>query len=156
MIHLLTSQKNRTENYLPFPLSKYLMSETVKAVVALCYRGLDKFLIIPDCPYCFCQHKHRLEGIKPLSERHANGAIVPYLSEMPTKISECPDRGRTYVLELRTKEEIPQESKKICRGVRMNGDPCTLKAKVGYCVCGFHTRQQAEIIKRRYTELTGT
>jgi len=132
------------------------MAESLRVVVALCYRGQNKFLIIPECPYCFSQHKHRVEGIKPLSESHTNGAVVPYLEEMPTKISECLDRGRTYALELREKEEVPQEKKKICRGVKKDGNPCSKTVRPGYCVCTFHASQHIDIIERRYAELTGT
>jgi hypothetical protein len=132
------------------------MTESVRVVIALCYRGTNQFLMVPECPYCYTTHKHKVEGIKPLSERHANGAVVPYLPEMPTKISECPDRGRTYALELRDREEVPQEHKKICRGVKNNGEPCSKRVRPDYCVCTFHVRQQRDIIERRYSELTGT
>lgn len=132
------------------------MTESVKVVIALCYSGVNKFLIIPECPYCYSEHKHRVEGIKPLSEKHTNGAVVPYLPEMPTKISECIDRGRTYALELRESDQVPKEKKKICRGVKKDGSPCSKTVRAGYCVCTFHVRQQTAITEKRYTDLTGT
>jgi hypothetical protein len=132
------------------------MSDSLRVVVALCYQGPSGFLIVPDCPYCFCTHIHRVTGIKPLSNVHVNGAVIPYLPGMPTKISECSDRGRTYVLELRNKVEIPQEKKKLCRGVKNNGEPCSKTVRKGYCVCIFHAKQQAAILERRYAELVGT
>jgi hypothetical protein len=139
-----------------FKLGVVRMADSVRVVIALCYQGPDKYLIIPDCPYCYAQHRHRVEGIKPLSEAHVNGAVVAYTAEMPTKISECLGRGRTYALELREKSEVPQEKKKLCRGVKNNGDPCSKPVRKGYCVCIFHIKQQASILERRYAELTGT
>ena len=132
------------------------MSDSPRVVIALCYPSVDKYLIVPECPYCFCQHKHRLPGIKPLAERHTNGAVVPYTEDMPTKISECSDRGRTYALEVREKSEVPQEKKHTCRGTKRDGTPCSKPVRPDYCVCSFHLRQQVGIVEQHYAELTGT
>lgn len=131
------------------------MNKIIRVVVALCYQGPNKFLIIPSCPYCFSSHQHRLTGILPLASKHSNGEVIEYHSDMPTKISECLLQGRTYCLELRPKEEIPIE-KLICRGIKKNTEPCSLPARKGYCVCRHHISQYGDLITKRYKELTGT
>jgi len=128
----------------------------IRVVLALCYRESTGYLIIPDCPYCYGIHKHRVPGIKPLGTRHTNASVVPYSSEMPTKISECLHGGHTYALELRAVNDIPYDKKKLCRGVKKNGEPCSKTVRKDYCVCSFHLKQQATVLAARYAELTGT
>jgi hypothetical protein len=124
-----------------------------RVVVALCYRSPGNFLTIPNCPYCFCTHKHRVPGITLTRIKHVNGAVIPYRRSMFTKISDCETASYTYALELRRETEIPIELKKLCRGVTAKNRPCQRKVRAGACVCLTHEKQLEAITTKRANEL---
>lgn len=132
------------------------MASQVRVVVALCFEGLNNFLIIPECPYCYCRHSHRCPGLKPLSTRHRNGELIPYTPDMATKISDCQTTAHTYALELRDKKDVPVEKIKLCRGVTAKNKPCKCKSNPGYCVCKIHFKQMQSIADKRLVLLYGS
>lgn len=131
---------------------------TPKVVIALCYYGPNGFLIINECPFCFCSHKHRVRSITTTIEKHKNGDVIPYHSSMVTKISDCRTPVHTYALELREKSEVPIEIRKLCRGTTAKGVPCKKLARRGECVCASHVYQLETIAaaqcERLFTPIT--
>ena len=127
-----------------------------RVVIALCYHGNNNFLVIPDCPYCHCQHRHRVPGIKELPEKHCNGEVTFYHDEMCTKVSDCLTSAHTYALELRPKEEVPQEVVRMCRGITAKGQQCKRRARLGMSVCTQHTPQLQLLTDQQVKKLLET
>jgi len=129
-----------------------------RVVIALCYEDDGGFLVIPDCPYCFIEHKHRVPHLKPLKSNYLNGMLAQYEKGMAIKISDCLTAGRSYALALcpRSCFLVAERPKLLCHGITQKGTACKRAARPSVCVCTLHYRQLEDIVTARLAELYGT
>ena len=125
-----------------------------RVVIALCYEGINKYYLIPECPFCFTPHRHRLSSTPSLKTDSTNGQYVLYQEGMITKISDCRGPSGIYALELREKKEFDFKKKSTCHGKTIRGIKCKKLVKIDNTVCIFHANQLNEVISNRIEQLT--
>lgn len=125
-------------------------------VIALCYLGAGGYVVIPECPFCFASHKHKVPDIKELEDDYKNGDHVPYTSRMFTKVSDCIYYASIYSLVLKPIDFFHLPVKLKCKGITKAGEPCKRNAQPGICVCGTHYPQHRQLIEKRRKELLKT
>lgn len=90
---------------------------------AHCYKNEKGFIVVPQCPYCLCQHVHKppKDGSEEISGVH---------------LSKCLYDVYLYDLVLKPKEEcyIPTR----CAAIKVDGSQCMIKRSKDLCVCYHH------------------